>query len=109
MKRIQGCCLRTVEEQKAGGDDNPIDPETIEFNDFVSLTVGYTGPVLSGGTVKLFEGRLWFEGDLPDEYPTEGFLAISYLTDGNRVVLDEVSIIDNPVDKGALPFSILSE
>lgn len=99
-------CLRTVEEQQEY-DPNPIDPNTIEIPSYIPLLINFNYDVnLVGALVRLHEGRLWCDAKIPDDWPI-GVLVIQFSTDGEKVVLNAVSITDNPVDKGNSPFEIL--
>jgi hypothetical protein len=68
MMKIRGVVLGTVEEQKAGGDEHPIDPTIIRLADSqeVPVSIGFQSDQRIGKTSRVWleDGRLLFEADI---------------------------------------------
>jgi hypothetical protein len=70
MVKIRGVLLGTVEEQKAGGDEHPIDPAGVRLADSqeVPVSVGFPSDQRIGRTTKVWleGGRLLFEASIEE-------------------------------------------
>lgn len=79
--KIRGVLLATVEEQRAGGDEQPIDPDSVELRvdaegkpiAVVPVRANFDPKYPMGEVTKLWkeEGRIWFEAEVIGTVPTD--------------------------------------
>lgn len=105
--KVRGVCLRTVEEQRVGGDDDPLDPEEIETTGYVPIRIGFQGTPIGVAVVQLHERRLWAEAEVQEKI--EGYFAVGFARSKDRVVLTEVGVTQDPIDRGSWPIEELSD
>jgi hypothetical protein len=86
---IRGVLLATIEEQRAGGDDDPVDPTAFSnLDESVPVNIQFDQNRVIGNTIRMWieDDRLLFEAELapndltkerPSDYPTAavGFIA----------------------------------
>jgi hypothetical protein len=72
--KIRGVLLGTIEEQRAGGDDDPVDPTSVPLTEQgIPVDLNFDRTKMIGRTTRLWleDGRLMFEAEImrPDLLP----------------------------------------
>jgi hypothetical protein len=114
MRRFHGVLLRSVEDQRAGGDDELIDPAAVDITDLPHLSWNFRTDLPPAGRVTrvwLEGGQLLLEGELADEPIKAGHLtpAVGITFYSNHVSLKEVGMVHLNRDAGLPPVTLEDE
>lgn len=122
MMKIRGVLLGTVEEQRAGGDDEPIDPHafhlmTMSGPNLAPVLLNFDAGQKVGRVTRLWieDARLMFEAelDVPPIYRHVGAGFSATRKRGEQVIRDAdlfaVGLTDKPWPRDQPPFTVIEE
>jgi hypothetical protein len=114
MKHFHGVLLRSVDDQRAGGDNDLVDPTLVDISDLPCLSWNFRHDLPSAGKVTrvwLEDGQLLLEGELDDEPIKAGHLtpAVGITFYSNRVSLKDVGMVHLNRDAGLPPVVLEDE
>jgi hypothetical protein len=114
MRRFSGMLLRTIAEQREGGDDELVDPATVDISEIPRLTWNFRSDLPQAGFITrvwLHEGRLYLAGNLSEGPIDSGHLtpAVGLLLSEGKCILQQVGMVHANRDAGLPPVALEDE